>query len=141
MTTKDMAADSAIAEIKKISDAEKLRAFLDENEKRKTVVEAFDARMKELPPPTPKAMTEAKAEIPTGPKDTTEKWVKDYPRLQPKDGEVRRITETPPDTGLKIDVIRKSASSRTLTIRDGAPCWIYFDEKGKEIGLEKVPGH
>jgi len=90
----------------------------------------------ELPGET--AAGEKPAEVPS---DTTDKWVKDLPNLQPKQGEVRTITQVSDASGLKGGVIQKETARKVLTIQDGAACWIHFDEDGKQIRVEKVPGH
>ena len=61
--------------------------------------------------------------------------------LQPKQGEVERITRIAESGGLKEQIIQKESVRKVLTIRDGAPHWVHFDDKGKEIRSEKVVGH
>ena len=79
--------------------------------------------------------------MPTHDKDTTGQWVKTLSNLQPKQGEIGKISEGAQNAGLKGDVGKKTVARKNLTIRDGKPQWILFDENGNEIGTEQVPGH
>lgn len=80
--------------------------------------------------------------MPTHDKDTTKTWVRTLANLQPKQGEVGKIADGAQSAGLKAGVVQKKPAVRKImTIRDGSPCWIHFDEDGKEVQVEKVPGH
>lgn len=77
---------------------------------------------------------------PTDPKDTTSEWIGKFENLQPKQGEVSSITQKPEAAGIK-GVIQKDHRNKVLTIRNGVPTWVYYDEKGDELRAEAVPGH
>jgi hypothetical protein len=119
--SKDLKADEAI----KLMDAvtlEELGAFI-EGDERKTVINAAEERRKALTSP---------------PDDGVKGPVTEGAGQGLKQGEVRKITTTAGDSGLKEGPVRKEAARKILTIRDSAPCWVGFDEKGKQIWVERA---
>jgi hypothetical protein len=152
--SKDISAREAIEAIGLILTADEINEYT-QGESRITVLEAAVNRIKEL-----SREPEGATESPTDPDldvpgvifpepvpshdsflaESTKKWVKTMPALQPKEGEVLGMTDVV-DAGLKGGVVQKAATLKTLTIIDGVPCWAFFDDKGNRIAIEKVPGH
>ncbi len=67
-------------------------------------------------------------------KDTTKTWVKTLSNLQPAPGDVPPVLASAPKPP-------KPAVRKILTIVNGAPHWVHFDEDGTKVKTEKVPGH
>ncbi len=77
---------------------------------------------------------------PTHDKDTTHKWIKDLRHLQPKPADVERAEQQAKAAETKGPAAPEERVMKTkiMTIRDGKPVWVHFDEEGTEIKIEPI---
>lgn len=134
--SRDQKAKYAIKAINSMETVEAVRDYI-ADEQRQDVIDAANVQIEFIEKTTP-AGGAPETLAPTHEKDTTSKWIKTMSNLQPKQGEVKKISEGVPNAGLKDGVVEKEAKSKIMTLRGGYPVWVYFDEDGVEIRQEKI---
>ncbi len=141
--SKDQKSKNAIKEINAMETIEAVKAYI-AGDDRQDVLDAANVQIEFIEKTEPGNSSESApapsvptvAPAPSGPKDSTAQWVNTLPNLQPG--------KSDPQISPSLGITKKSqkpAVRKIITIVDGSPHWVGFDEDGKKVSAEKVPGH